>query len=62
MFVWVYQYEAPENGKPVTHASYRTPEAIEKRGGVLIRRSGKQVPAYEIDSSGMWRPDRNPVT
>jgi hypothetical protein len=60
LYVWVYQYEAPENGNPVRHNSYRTRESVESRGGAILHATGKQVPGYEV-TEGLWRPDRNPV-
>ena len=60
LYVWVYQFEAPENGAMVRHNAYRTRESIEKRGGTLLHQTGKQVPGYEV-TEGMWKPDRNPV-
>ena len=61
LYLWVYQFEAPENGAPVRHMTYRTSESIEKGGGTVIHQTAKQVPGYEI-TEGMWKPDRNPVT
>ena len=60
LYVWVYQFHAPENGSPVRYTVYRTQESIEQRGGTILHQTGKQVPGYEI-TEGMWKPDRNPV-
>ena len=61
LYVTVYQFEAPEGGVMIRHTVYRTRESIERRGGSMLHRTGKQVPCYEV-AEGMWKPDRNPVT
>ena len=60
LYVWVYQYEASDNGVTVRHRLFRTRESIEKRGAAILHQTARQVPGYEI-TDGIWRPDRNPV-
>ena len=60
LYVWVYQFDAPENGSTVRHTVYRTQESIEARGATMLYQTGKQVPGYEV-TEGLWKPDRNPV-
>ena len=64
-FVWVFQYEVPdmrETKTYVPHTTFRTEDSIRHRGGIVLAYTGRQVPAVEVDSTGMWKPDRNPVT
>ena len=63
-FIWVYQYEIRDSREAhgyVPHTTYRTEESIRNRGGIVLAFTARQVPAVEVDSSGMWKPDRNPV-
>lgn len=60
LYIWVYQFEVSENGTHTRHTVYRTRDSIEKRGGVILHQTGKQVPGYEI-TEGMWKPDRTPL-
>jgi hypothetical protein len=60
LYVTVYQFETAENGVTVRHTGYRTRESIEKRGGSMLHRTGKQVSGDEI-IEGLWKADPTPV-
>ena len=59
----VYQFEVFNSASRAfeRQASFRTPESITQRGGVLIPSTAQLVPAEEIDPHGVWRPLRNPL-
>ena len=62
---WVYQYEVldmRDTRSFVKHSTFRTRQGIEQRGGLVLEHTGREVPGYEVDAAGMWKPDRNPVT
>ena len=64
MRIAVYQYQVLEGNARtrVRSTTYRTRESIEQRGGKVLEDTARKVPAMELDGSGLWRPDRNPVT
>ena len=59
----VYQFEIFNSTSRAfeRQATFRTPEAITQRGGVLVPSSGQMVAAEEVDPNGVWRPLRNPL-
>ena len=65
LYTWVYQYEMVEarlGTETVRHTTFRTRDSILAKGGTPLSHTARQVRAYEVDTSGMWKPDRNPVT
>lgn len=57
--VTVYRYDIKDTP---TATVYRTRDSILAMHGVVREDTARQVPAGEITSGGLWKPDRNPVT